>query len=204
MSKAYMILSAVLGYLLGSVNTSLIVGKFHGIDIREHGSGNAGLTNVLRTLGKAAALFVLTGDVLKGLISCAIGMYIAGDAGKIIAGTASVIGHNWPLYFGFKGGKGALTSIAVVFVMDWRIGLALIGIFAIVVLLTRYVSLGSIIGAVAFPVIALILRKDALFIVFALLFCTLVVARHHSNIKRLISGTESKLGAGKKDKEDKN
>jgi glycerol-3-phosphate acyltransferase PlsY len=202
MSMVYIILSAVLGYLLGSVNTSLIVGRFHGVDIREHGSGNAGLNNVLRTLGKTAALLVLAGDVLKGLMSCMAGMYIAGDAGKIIAGTAAVIGHNWPLYFGFRGGKGALTSIAVVFFVDWRIGLVLTGIFVVVVLITRYVSLGSIIGAVAFPIAALILKKDVLFVVFALLFCTIVVARHHSNIKRLINGTESKLGAGKMNRED--
>lgn len=202
MSEIIMVLPPIIGYLLGSVNTSIIVGKLHGIDIRQHGSRNAGLTNILRTLGKTAALFVLTGDILKGLISCLIGRYIAGDGGMIIAGAAAVVGHNWPLYFGFKGGKGALTSIAVVFFMDWRIGFALTGIFGVVVLTTRYVSLGSITGAIAFPIIAVIAEKGNLFILFAMIFSAIVVGRHHSNIKRLLKGTESKLKMGKKIRED--
>jgi len=189
--------SGVVGYLLGSINTSILVGKFYEVDVRKHGSGNAGMTNVLRTLGKGAALLVLIGDVLKGVISCLIGLYLAGDIGVMAGGTAAVLGHNWPVYFGFKGGKGALTSITVVFMMDWRIGLIIVGIFIILVALTRYVSLGSIIGAVMFPILAILFNRSTEFVVFALVLGLLAIARHHSNIKRLMNGTESKFGMKK-------
>ena len=191
------ILSAVIGYLLGSANSSLIVGIFFGVDVRQHGSGNAGMTNVLRTIGKTAALLVLAGDVLKGVLSCLIGSYLAGDIGLIIGGTAAVIGHNWPVYFGFRGGKGALTSIAVVFMMDWKIALIILGIFLITVAATRFVSLGSILGSAAFPIISIIFEKSAVFIAFAAVIGILAIARHHSNIGRLLKGTESKLGVKK-------
>jgi len=191
------ILCAVIGYLLGSANSSLIVGRFYGVDIRKHGSGNAGTTNTLRTLGKLPALLVLAGDALKGVIACLAGLLIEGDTGLMAAGLASVLGHNWPLYFGFKGGKGVLTSAAVLFMMDWRIGLVLLVVFAAVVGITRYVSLGSIISAAAFPVLSLIMNRGTEFILFALFLAVLVIIRHRANIKRLIEGTESKLGARK-------
>src|SRR5262245_5310719 len=113
------------GYLLGSLNTAVIVGKLYGKDIRALGSKNAGLTNTLRVLGKSAAALVLAGDVLKGVIACLIGLRIgvyseAGDCVSLLAaGAGAVIGHNWPVYFGFKGGKGALTGLAVLFMIDW-------------------------------------------------------------------------------------
>jgi len=188
---------AIIGYLLGSANSSLIVGRFYGVDVRKHGSGNAGMTNVLRTLGKTAALLVLSGDAAKGVLACLAGLFIAGDTGLMVGGIASVVGHNWPLYFGFKGGKGALTSITVVMMMDWRIGLVIIGIFAAVVAISRYVSLGSILGGMMFPLLALIFNRETEFVFAALFMAVLVVARHHSNISRLIRGNESKLGQKK-------
>jgi len=191
------ILSAIIGYLLGSINSSIIVGKAYGIDIRQHGSGNAGTTNVLRTLGKKAALFVLIGDVLKGVIAYLAGHAIAGNVGAMAGGTAAILGHNWPLYFRFRGGKGALTSITVVLMMDPLIGLIILGVFLLVVAFTRYVSLGSIIGAALFPILALIFRRQLDFIIFALAIGLLVIFRHSSNIKRILNGTESKLGAKK-------
>lgn len=194
MKALILILCAVIGYLLGSANSSLIVGRFYGVDVRKYGSGNAGLTNVLRTLGKTAALFVLLGDIAKGVLACLIGLLIGGEAGLMIGGIASVIGHNWPLYFGFKGGKGVLTSITVVMMMDWRLGLIIISVFAIIVALTRYVSLGSIIGAVMFPLLSLVFNKSTEFVLFALFIGVLVVIRHRSNIDRIIKGSESKLG----------
>lgn len=187
------ILSGAAGYLLGSVNSSIIVGRLYRIDIRQYGSGNAGMTNTLRTLGKKAAFFVLIGDILKGIISYLIGLALAGKVGAMTAGTCAIIGHNWPLYFQFKGGKGVLTSFAVLFMMNAEIAALLLMIFAVVVALTRYVSLGSIIAAALFPVLAIVYRQDAGFVVFSLLICLLVIFRHRSNISRILNGTESKL-----------
>lgn len=195
-----MIVCGVVGYLLGSINTSLVVGKFYGIDVRMHGSGNAGTTNTLRVLGKTAAIMVLAGDILKGIIACIAGGLITGDgSGVMAAGMGAILGHNWPLYFGFKGGKGVLTSAAVVFMMDWKAGLIVLGVFAVLVAVTRYVSLGSIIAAFLFPVVSLLLGRDLLFIVFAAAIALLIIARHRANIVRLVKGTESKLGEKSKE-----
>lgn len=193
-----LIVAGIIGYLLGSANSSLIVGKFYGTDIRKHGSGNAGLTNTLRTLGKTAALFVLLGDVLKGILSYLIGLYITGDAlGGMIGGTAAIIGHVWPVYFRFRGGKGVLTTVAVLFMMDWKIALILLGVFIVVVGLTRYVSLGSTLGAALFPVLAVLMHKRTVDLIFAVLIGLLLIVMHRANIGRLLKGTESKLGAKK-------
>lgn len=198
MTSAFLVIFAgVVGYLLGSANSALIVGKFYGVDIRQHGSGNAGATNALRTLGKKAALFVLIGDLAKGIISYLIGYYLAGGLGALAGGTAAILGHNWPLYFKFKGGKGVLTSLAVVLMMDWRIALIILGIFIVIVALTRYVSLGSIIGAALFPIISLLLNKETKFVVFALAIGLLVIFRHRANIERILKGNESRLGEKK-------
>lgn len=198
-----------IGYLLGSLNTSLIVGKFYSTDVRKHGSGNAGMTNTLRTLGKAAAVMVIVGDILKGVLSYLIGNLLISSIpsaaaldlagiGGMAAGIAAIAGHNWPVYFGFKGGKGILTSFAVVMMMNWKLGLILLGIFAVTVAITRYVSLGSIIASIAFPIAAFIKGNGPVFIIFSTLIAVLAVARHNANIKRLFSGSESKLGEKKK------
>lgn len=207
MSMAFkIILAALIGYLLGSVNASLVVGKFYGIDVRKHGSGNAGATNTLRTLGKTAALLVSLGDVLKGVLACLLGHYIVGyvedvgNLGIMIAGIFAVIGHNWPVYFGFKGGKGIFTSFAVILTMDWKMGLILLGFFIIIVAFTRFVSLGSVAGAAVFPILSLapVFEKTYVFTFFAAIIAVLAIYRHRENIKRLIKGTESKLGAKSK------
>lgn len=193
-----LILTGVIGYLLGSANTSLIVGKFYGMDVRKHGSGNAGATNTLRTLGKTAAALVGIGDILKGVIACLMGQLITGDAsGLMLGGVGAIAGHNWPLYFGFKGGKGIFTSFAVVLMMDWKIGLILLGIFVILVAVTRYVSLGSVAGSALFPVFGLVFNKGIQFVVFAFILAVLAVYRHRGNIERLVKGTEAKLGSKK-------
>lgn len=195
-----LILSCIAGYLLGSANSSLIVGRFYGVDVRKHGSGNAGTTNTLRTLGKKAALFVLPGDILKGLLAYLAGYYITGNAlGGMVGGTAAILGHVWPIYFGFKGGKGVLTSLAVLLMIDWPIALLLLGIFAVIVLLTGYVSLGSIIGAVLFPVLSLVFGRNLETIIFSALIAALIVFMHRTNIKRLIKGTESRIGSKKQE-----
>ncbi|HEX2944669.1 MAG TPA: glycerol-3-phosphate 1-O-acyltransferase PlsY [Clostridia bacterium] len=194
-----LILAAAAGYLLGSLNSALIVGKFHGVDVRQHGSGNAGMTNTMRTLGKKAALFVLLGDVLKGLLSFLIGYFVCGSQlGGMVAGTAAIIGHILPVYFGFKGGKGVLTTLAVLFMFDWRAALALLGVFIVILALTRFVSLGSIIGAFLFPFAEILLGRGTETIVFSAVIAVLIIVMHRANIKRLLSGTESKFSFSKK------
>jgi glycerol-3-phosphate acyltransferase PlsY len=188
------LLCCFVGYLLGSVNSSLVVGKIYGKDVRKYGSGNAGLTNTLRVLGKKAAAMVLIGDVLKGVVSCLLGLYMFKDIGLIAAGAGAILGHNWPLFFNFKGGKGVLVSASVLFMMDWRIGLIVLALFVIVVAITKFVSLGSIIGAALFPIIAVILKKDIIFIMFSFAIALLVIVRHRANIQRILKGNESKLG----------
>ena len=196
------IISSVIGYLLGSISTSILVGKLIGkIDIREHGSGNAGATNTLRVLGKKAAIFVVLGDALKGALSVLIAKVLCiifsldTSLPLYLAGFFAVMGHNFPLYFGFKGGKGVLTSIVTILTLDWKIGLITL-IFAILIMATtKYVSLGSCLGAVLIMILAPVLRGgDIYFIALCEILAVLVIVKHKSNIKRLLNGTESKLG----------
>lgn len=194
------ILSAVAGYLLGSVNTSLVLGKlFYKKDVRQYGSGNAGATNTLRTLGKTAAIMVVVGDFLKGILACLIGKWLAGETsdgvygGMYVAGIMAVIGHNWPLYFGFKGGKGVMTAFAAVLMFSPLAALICLLSFVLVVAITRYVSLGSIIGGAAFPLVAWILGEQLFLILTGVLLALLIIFRHSSNISRLLNGNEKKL-----------
>ena len=139
------VLSSVIGYLWGSINSSLIIGRFYDIDIRTHGR-KCRCNQYFEDTWKTAAFLVLIGDILKGFYLVWIGHYIAGETGTIIAGASAIIGHNWPLYFGFKGGKGVLTSFAVVAYIDWKLCIISSGAFIIIVSITRYVSLGSMVG----------------------------------------------------------
>lgn len=195
------VLSAFIGYLVGSINTSIIVGKLKGADIRTQGSGNAGATNTLRVLGKSAAVVTILGDVLKGVIACRIGFLMGGELGLMIGGVFAILGHNWPLYFKFKGGKGVLTSFTVMIMMDWKISLLLFGLFLIIVALSRYISLGSICAAIMLPIISIsgiFGQKTNIFIGTSIFLALLIVWRHSANIKRLVTGTESKFGSKKK------
>ncbi len=194
----------VAGYLLGSLNTSVIVGMIWGKDIRNFGSKSAGLTNTLRVLGKTAAAFVLVGDVLKGIVACLVGLRIgvyvqSGQAVDCIsllaAGAGAVLGHNWPVYFGFKGGKGALTAAAVMFMFNWLMALISLGVFVTVIAVSRYVSLGTISAAVFFVAISFVpyFGNTLYFNVFATLMALVIIFKHKANIERLLSGTENKL-----------
>lgn len=194
------LLAFVLGYLLGSLNTALIVGRLYGKDIRRHGSNSAGLTNALRVLGKAAALLVLAGDVLKGIAACLIGLALAVWLGPdcislLAAGAGAIVGHNWPLYFGFKGGKGALTGIAVLFMLDWRIAALCLGLFVLLVALTRFVSLGTICATLLFAILSFLpaFGHGTHVHFFAALMAAIVILKHRQNVGRLLSGTENKL-----------
>ena len=196
------ILCLLTGYLLGSLNTSVIVGKLYGQDIRSHGSKSAGLTNTLRNLGKKVAIIVLMGDIFKGIFSCLIGVALYTyfhqsntTIGALAAGTGAVIGHNWPLYFNFKGGKGALTVAAVMFMVDWTIALPSLVLFVSLVAVTRYVSLGTVVATVFFVTISFlpVFEKDLSFHIFSCLLALVIVFKHRANIQRLMTGTENKL-----------
>ena len=217
---------AIVAYLLGSVNTSIIVGKLYGVDIRKEGRGNAGLTNTLRTLGKRAALVVLTGDILKGVISILLAKVMApvlttqatvGDTlinvpivytelAMQIAGIAVVLGHIFPVFYKFKGGKGVLTSITVILMTEWQVGLACLAVFLVTVLLTRYVSLGSVLAAFSCPFFLIAFEQyipadvmtDTLsWIIFNVILAVIVICGHKGNIVRLFNNTERKLGEKK-------
>ncbi len=199
------IIVTIIAYLLGSISFSVIISKkMAGFDVREKGSGNAGSTNVLRTVGKKAAILTLICDCLKGVIAVLIGLL----AGKIVknldnallvqlAGIAVVLGHTFPIFFKFKGGKGVATSLGVLLVINWQIGLICL-VFALVLMaLTRMVSLGSISAAVLFPVLTIFIRNHYLvpgnYIVFGVILAAFVIFNHRENVKRLISGKENKI-----------
>ena len=187
------------GYLFGSLNFAIIYSKLKGDDIRNHGSGNAGSTTVLRTYGKGAAAIVFSLDILKGVIAVMITRIFFNDMLYDCASAlGAVLGHNFPLYYGFKGGKGVATSLAVLLVLHYPTALIALCTFLIVVFTTKYVSLSSILASVTAIVGAFILFKIDVFSIFCLIMGTLCIYRHRSNIKRLLNGTESKLGQKKK------
>ncbi len=193
----------IVAYLIGSINTSIIISKIMiKDDIRNYGSGNAGATNALRTLGKKGAAMVVAGDALKAVIAILLAKFFIEDkaAAVFIAGMGTVLGHNFPVFFGFKGGKGVLVSLVTMLFADWRIGI-IVAVFAIAVMaISRYVSLGSIVGALLFVAFGLVFHMgDERFIVFSLMISGLAIYMHRSNIVRLIKGTENKLGAKKED-----
>lgn len=196
------VVTLLIAYLLGSINTSIIISKIMiGDDIRNHGSANAGATNTLRTVGKKGALFVVIGDVLKTVAAILIARLILKDnlAATYIAGIGAVLGHNFPLYFKFKGGKGIIVSTVAMLFSDPILGLVVVILAILIMAVSRYVSLGSILGAVLFVVLSILFhRQDLDFIVFAFILAVLAIYMHKSNIQRLISGTENKLSFGKK------
>ena len=193
----------ITAYLLGNISTSYIVAKrLAGVDIRTQGSGNAGSTNVLRTLGKKAGALTFIGDVLKGLIAVLIARFIADGVNlddttcAYIAVVAVVLGHNYPVFLGFKGGKGVATSLGSMLGMNPLVALLCLGFFIIIVAITKYVSLGSILGIGLSPIIMMINHNNKGVLV--TLFLTIsVVITHKENIKRLLNGTERKLGQKK-------
>ncbi|WP_332693486.1 glycerol-3-phosphate 1-O-acyltransferase PlsY [Halalkalibacter lacteus] len=197
-----LIFTVLIGYLLGSISFSYIIAKkIKKVDIRQHGSGNAGATNTLRVLGLGPALSVLALDVIKGIVAVWLGDMLAPDETGIfpaLAGFAAIIGHNWPVYYGFRGGKGVATTIGVLATLVFFPALYA-GIIAIIsIVLTRYVSLGSILFAILTPIIALILLNyygyPVIYAYLAFVVALLSIWRHRTNIQRLLSGSESKIG----------
>jgi len=196
----------ITGYLLGAIPFGVIIGKLvRGIDVREHGSGSMGMTNVMRTVGAKAGLIVLIADVLKGAGAVALAWLIFYSAnhdmvywGQMAGGAAAVIGHSWPIYIGFRGGRGISTAFGAIMVVSWQVGLICLAAFLLMVAIFRYISLGSISGAIAL-VIAMVVfficySGPVAYLAFALVVAPIVIFRHRANIERLLSKTEPKIG----------
>jgi len=215
-------LTALVAYLIGSISGAIIISKkVSGSDIRESGSKNAGTTNMLRVHGKKLAILTLLVDVIKGVIAVLLGImvdavierqygmlsivspaeWLVGSM-KYIAAVFAILGHDFPVYFGFKGGKGVATSIGVALVLDWKVGLIVMIAALIILASTRYVSLGSVIGAIIYPCIvaAFMLGMDkfnVVYLVSAIIIGLLIIVKHKTNIERLKNGTENKLSLKK-------
>ena len=209
------IIAAALGYFLGSCNFSIISVKLiKGRDIRNMGSRNAGLTNTLRCAGKTCALITLLGDILKGIVAVALSRGFCGliNAGPepgndthyigYIAGLFAIIGHVFPIYYGFKGGKGVLVGVSTFLIVDIKVFIALIAIFAVILAITKYVSLASIIATAYCPIATLLMSwivndnsfgRSFLYMILSIPMSGIIIWMHRTNIERLMAGTENKF-----------
>jgi len=208
---AYIIVGLV-AYLIGSVSFSIIISKkMAGFDVREKGSGNAGATNMLRSVGKKAAALTLLGDALKGVVAILFAIIVGAIAKEVdkallvqIAGILVVIGHTFPIFFGFKGGKGVATSLGVLLMTNWKIGLICLVFALLLMVLTRVVSMGSVGAAILFPVLVLFMvtnfsvSEGSGYLIYSIIMAAIVAFNHRSNIKRILNGTENKLSFSKK------
>lgn len=199
-------LTAIIGYIMGSVNGSIIVSRFlFGSDVRRQGSGNAGLTNFYRTYGITGIVGVIAIDVLKGVLGALIGGLLlnlaapAGfeaeftDVGRLVATFCVILGHVFPIFYGFKGGKGILTGVSCVFVVDYHAAIIALVIFAIVVVATHYVSLGSVLSTLSVPVTLLANGFSGICMILTIVSVALIVIKHAENISRLIHHKEPKI-----------
>ncbi len=207
------IIVSIVAYLLGSISFSVIISKrIAGFDVREKGSGNAGATNMLRTVGKQAALLTLLCDALKGVVAILFAIIV----GKIVkdidkallvqlAGIFVVLGHTFPIFFGFKGGKGVATSLGVLLMTNWQIGLICLVFALILMVLTKMVSMGSVGAAILFPVLVLFIhtnytvQEGSGYLIYSIILAIIVAFNHRKNIQRILNGTENKLSLKKKD-----
>ena len=192
------VLIAVVGYLLGNISVGILVAKLYGIkDIRKVGSGNAGSTNVLRNLGWLPSVLTLVGDCLKSFIAAKLGQYLAGDVGLLIGGTAAILGHDFPVFFKFKGGKGIAASLGMILTINPWLGIGLTAVVVLIAALTGYVSLGSITVSVVYTFcIAVLMRGNAhywAYIGFSIFASLLSLFCHRKNIQRLLHHEENKL-----------
>ena len=205
------IIILLIAYLIGSVNFSIILSKkIAGFDVREKGSGNAGTTNMLRSVGKRAAALTLLCDVLKGVVAIGIAI-LAGiiiknlDKALLvqIAAIAVVIGHTFPVFFQFKGGKGVATSLGVLLMVNWQIGLICLVFALALIILTRMVSLGSVAAAILYPVLVIFIHNNYTvsegsgYLIFSIILAIIVAFNHRTNIKRLMNGTENRISLKK-------
>lgn len=194
------VIVVILSYVIGSVPSGLILGKtFWNVDLRQHGSKNIGATNAWRTLGKLPGFIVFVADLLKGMIGVYLGMLIVGTStAMIIGGIMAIIGHSLSLFLKFKGGKGVATGLGVLIMLMPSVSAIVFLIWLVIVLISKYVSLASIIAAVFVPVCAFAAGMSYDYVAFGIVAALFVIYRHKSNIVRLINGTENKIKAGKR------
>ena len=203
------IIVSIIAYLIGSISFSVIFSKkIGGFDVRTKGSGNAGSTNVLRTVVKKAAVLTLLCDCLKGVVAVLIAV-IAGNIAKNLdkallvqlAGIFVVLGHTFPVFFKFKGGKGVATSLGVILIVNWKIGLICLVFALLLMILTKFVSLGSVAAALLFPVLTIFIHTNYIvsgnYIIFGIILALFVIYNHRTNINRLLEGKENKLDFSK-------
>ena len=202
------IIMAVIAYFIGSINFSVIIGrKMAGIDVRQEGSGNAGSTNVLRTIGLKAALLTLICDILKGLIAILVALLIGNIVKNIdrallvqLAGIFVILGHTFPIFFEFKGGKGVATALGVLLMSNWEIGLICLVFALVIIIASRMVSMGAVGAAILFPVLTLFMNDNFIvaasgmkYFIYSLILALIVIFNHRENIKRIMNGTENKI-----------
>ena len=188
------IVLVLLCYFMGAIPFSYIFSRLlGGVDIRARGTGNVGATNVLRTLGIKIAIASLMGDLLKGLIAAWLGLYFGGEGMAAVCAVAAVVGHCWPVFLGFKGGKGVATAAGVIFYLMPTLGLILLVVFITIIFISRFVSLGSICIAALFPALALIMSQPWQYVIMSVIMAGMVIFRHRTNIERLRHGTEKKI-----------
>ena len=194
------LLAAFVGYLLGSFPTGLLIGRWLcNIDIRQYGSNNIGTTNMFRTLGPKAAGIVLVGDMGKGMLAVAFANWLAGEpqiALGLTGGLAAVLGHNYPIFLKFKGGRGVATAFGVLCLLQPKVVMIVFPVWLVLVLLTRYVSLGSVVAAFVAPIAAWWFDYELPLVIFTTAAAAFVIIRHKENIGRLLAGTESRIKAG--------
>lgn len=188
------VLSAVIAYIIGNLSGAVIVSRtFKGDDIRRHGSGNAGTANMLRVYGKRAAITTFAIDAGKGVLAVSVGRLLGGDSGSYIGAVCVMLGHDWPILLGFKGGKGVATGVAALIAIDWRAGLIVLGAGVLIIILTKTFSLGALAMCLTYPFASIFLYWGNWGkIVTIFILCILIVYGHRGNIRRLFSGTEIK------------
>lgn len=206
------VFNAIIAYLIGSINFSVIFSKkFAGFDVREKGSGNAGTTNMLRSVGKKAAAITLVCDILKGVVAILIAIFLgnlfnAQNKSILvqIAGIAVVVGHTFPVFFGFKGGKGVATSLGILIMSNWEIGLICLAVGVTLIAITKMVSVGSCSAAILFAVLTYFIKDNYIvsegsgYLVYSIILAVFILFNHRSNIVRLIHGKENKISFKKK------
>lgn len=203
----FSLITVVVGYFLGNVNGAVCVSKLLGDDVRTHGSGNAGLTNFIRSYGAGRAALVILIDAGKAVIACVVGGFLISkyadfQTGAAIGGAAVMLGHVLPVLLDFHGGKGILSGFFVAVVVDWRIALLILAVFAVAYLSTQYVSLGSVLAAITFSIGFAVLHHNNFVVMVCGIFMGLLATyMHKENIVRLIKGQERKTNLFKKDKE---
>ncbi|MCQ4635538.1 glycerol-3-phosphate 1-O-acyltransferase PlsY [Anaerovorax odorimutans] len=188
----------LLAYFIGNISPSIMLAKRHGIDIKKAGSGNAGTTNALRVLGKKAGVLTLVVDILKGVVSVLLGGLICGHGCAMLCVMAVMFGHIWPIVYRFKGGKGVATAFGALLGLNPLLGLSALGVVIVGVLVSQRMSVGSMLGALSFPVLCIFLEKD--FIYLGIVLALIILIKHRANIKRLFKGEEPKLSIFDKEK----